>query len=57
MGDHSKPLIYEFDLDTYTDNGDEILRLRSAQNIDSDEKRVRHNRFEIVMETGVGTTT
>ena len=57
VGDHSKPLIYEFDLDTYTDNGDEILRLRSAQNIDSDEKRVRHNRFEIVMETGVGTTT
>lgn len=57
VGDHSKPLIYEFDTNTYDDNGDRIPRIRTCQHIDSDEKRVRHNSLQIVMETGVGLTS
>jgi len=56
VGDFEKPLIYEYDLDTYTDNGDEIARIGRTPYVSAEEKRVFHKSIEIVMETGVGLT-
>lgn len=56
VGDHSKPLIYELDLDYYSDNGDPLKRLITSPVISQNRKNISHISLEIVMETGVGLT-
>lgn len=54
VGDYRNGNIYAFDLDTYTDNGSEIVRRRVAPHISADEDRVFYKTFELDLETGVG---
>lgn len=57
VGDYKDGNIYEMDLDTYTDNGDEIQGIRAAQVIHQDRKNIFHSRFELDFEAGVGLIT
>lgn len=54
VGDYSTPNIYQWDLDTYTDNGQIIRRVRTCSHQHADRKRVLYRRLEIDMERGVG---
>jgi len=54
IGDYANGNIYGLDLDTYTDNGDPIQRLRRAPYIADDLQPLRHLRFQLDMEVGVG---
>jgi hypothetical protein len=51
-GDWETGDLYQFDLDTYTDNGNPILRLRTFPHMVKDSKRVTYQRFVIDMEVG-----
>lgn len=55
VGDFETGRVYSLDLDTYTDNGDPILRLRATQCLDSqDGARLFYEDVQVDMETGVG---
>lgn len=54
VGDRELGLLYEMDIETYTDNGAIIRRLRRHPQISAGGKRVPHNRLQIFMDTGVG---
>lgn len=54
VGDYQGPVLYELDLDTYTDNGNPILRERTAPYLSSDNQIVFLDQFELGMEAGVG---
>ena len=54
VGDYENGKVYELDLSTYTDDGEEIKALRACRHVASDEKRVRHNSLQLVMESGAG---
>ncbi len=54
VGDRSRPVIYELDLDTYTDDGEAILRLRTCSHLWANGARQTFHALEIEMETGVG---
>lgn len=54
VGDYQNGKIYAYDLSTYTDNGDLITRQRTAPHIADGLKRVRFNKFQLDMKTGVG---
>ena len=56
VGDWESGKLYALDLDTYTDNGDAIPRIRSCPHIANDLKRVFYAALQIDMETGVGLT-
>lgn len=54
--------IYELDPETFTDNGDAIVRVRDTAPIhgglvDRPGRSLEMNRFELIMETGVGLTS
>lgn len=53
-GDYAQGYVYAMDLDTYTDNGALMPAINAGEYIHSGRQRVRHNRFEIEMERGVG---
>jgi len=55
VGDYQNGKIYALDQDTNTDAGTPIARIRAAPHISKDGKFVRHNSFQLDMETGVGT--
>jgi hypothetical protein len=55
VGDYSNGNLYALDLDTYTDNGSEIVRERTSPHVTKDKNRIFHTRFMVDMETGVGT--
>jgi hypothetical protein len=55
VGDWENGNIYEFDLGTYTDNGDAIQRIKSFQHLQADGKRIRIDRFELDIEVAVGS--
>lgn len=57
IGDSQSGKIYEWALDTYTDDSNPILRKRAAQHIHEEENRLRHNALEIDFERGVGLVT
>jgi hypothetical protein len=58
VGDFENGKVYALDLDTYTDAGDEILRLRATQCLDSkDGRRLFYEDMQVDMETGVGIST
>jgi len=54
VGDHSNGIIYELDFDTFSDDGEEILRKRIPPAIASEGKEIRHHSLEIFFEPGVG---
>lgn len=57
VGDYENGNVYELDLETYTDNGDPLPRIRRCMHLASHEKRVVYNSLEILFEQGVGTDT
>ena len=56
VGDHSNGLIYELDFDTFTDDGEEILRKRIPPVITVENKNLFHHELEIYFEPGVGVS-
>lgn len=54
VGDYETGKVYELDENYYSDNGDEITRLRRAPHITSGLKNVFCHSFQLDMETGVG---
>ena len=57
VGGHSDGIVYELDLETYTDNGAVLKSVRTAQVVQSNRKMVFHNRLELDFEAGVGLAT
>lgn len=57
VGDYANGTIYELDLDTYTDDGEPIVRERVCQIISNENKRLVFRKFEIDLESGVGSLT
>lgn len=53
VGDWENGNIYELDLDTYTDNGDEIRRIKSFQHMTADGVRQFFRRLVLDMQAGV----
>jgi len=54
VGDYENGLIYELDLDTFTDNGEVIRRKRVTEIIHEDRKNLFFHKFEVEFEAGVG---
>jgi hypothetical protein len=54
VGDREFGKIYELSLDTYTDNGEIVRRVRTGPHIHSDRKRLSFSNFEVDVERGVG---
>lgn len=54
VGDRQNNKVYIMALDTYTDNGDEIIRERISPHYDEEKRLITHAQFELDMETGVG---
>ena len=59
VGDYANGKLYEFDLDTYTDNGDILRRVRACQVIYDKNtlNRIPHGELQVDMEAGVGLIT
>lgn len=57
VGDYANGNIYTMDMDTYTENGDPIVRVRRTQHNSSGLKNLLFHRLQIDMETGVGDST
>jgi hypothetical protein len=61
VDDYASGDIYELDSETYTDNGETIVRTRDTAPLHGGlfqipGKRIEMNSFEVLMETGVGNT-
>lgn len=54
IGDRANGKLYALDMDTYTENGELIKRVRRTQIINKQRVNVIHNRIEIEFEPGVG---
>lgn len=54
-GDYANGNLYQLDLDTYTDNGTNILRLRSWPFLEADGKQVTYRTFTADMEAGTSS--
>jgi hypothetical protein len=54
IGDSNNSNLYALDLDTYTENGTEIIRLRSFPHIVHDSNRVMYRELVVDMESGNG---
>jgi hypothetical protein len=57
VGDFETGKVYALDLDTYTDNGDPLLFLRTTQCLNAEKARLFLEELIIDMETGVGLAT
>lgn len=57
VGDYTTGKIFDLDLDTYTDDGTLIERVRRTQHIHKDLKRIIYHVVQVDMETGVGLVT
>lgn len=57
VGDFENGNVYVMDMDTFTDNGDPIARIRTCPHISSEYKWQFFNALQIDMQTGVGLTT
>jgi hypothetical protein len=57
VSDYQNTNLYELDLDTYTDNGDVIRRVRTGPHIRQDRKRLYFHTFELDVERGVGLSS
>lgn len=54
LGDWENGKIYELSLTTYTDNGEEIRRVRTCPHLSSNLDNVFYNTLQVDLETGVG---
>ena len=54
VGNDSNNYLYQWDLDTYTDDGVTIKRVRTAPHIHNERHRIAFNQLEVDMEKGVG---
>lgn len=57
VGDWLTGKVWEYDLDTYTDDGDLIPAIRAAPHLSGGLKYIRHHSLQIDMETGVGLSS
>ena len=57
VGDFENGKVYALDLDTYTDDGEIILRLRTTTSSEAMQNRMFFSSLQVDMETGVGTAT
>jgi len=56
VGDHTNGKLYELSKQVYTDDGQEIRRVRRAPHLVSDLQRQYFDEFQIQFQPGVGTT-
>ena len=56
VGDYANGNIYELSMDSFTDNGNPIRRVRTGPHVHNDRKRLFFNELEIDVERGVGTS-
>ena len=56
VGDYQNGKIYELDKQNYTDDGQEVRRLRRAPHLVTDLQRQYFDEFQIQFQPGVGTT-
>lgn len=54
VGDYRNGNIYEYDLNTYTDNGDMILRIRQSPHVSENLNRMFYKLLEVDFQFGVG---
>lgn len=54
VGDRSLGLMYNMDIETYTDNSNVIRRLRRCPHINSMGRMLGHEKLRMIMKTGVG---
>lgn len=54
VGDYASGNIYKLDLDTYTDNGAAIQRMRVFPHVNADMKRIFYPGLQLDLESGVG---
>lgn len=54
VGDYETGQLYVLDLDQFTDAGDPIYRERAWSIIEAENRWIRHDRLELMLETGVG---
>lgn len=54
VGDYSSGNLYALDAGAFSDNGNPVLRERSAPHVSQDRVRLFHSSFELDLETGVG---
>jgi len=57
VGDREDGRLYVYDLETYTDDGDPIRRVRQTPHVDQSEKRIRFHSFQLQAEPGVGLSS
>jgi hypothetical protein len=57
VGDYRNGKVYEFDLNTFTDDGAPIKSRRAAQVVQAGRKKVFHHRLELDFEMGTGLST
>jgi hypothetical protein len=57
VGDREDGRLYTYDLNYYTDDGDEIRRVRQSPHISQAEKLIRYHAFELQIEPGVGLSS
>jgi hypothetical protein len=57
VGDYENGNIYEYDLDTFTDNGEVKRAIRAAQTQTNNRQITFFNAFDLDMETGIGDNT
>jgi len=55
FGDYEAGTLYRLDMDTYTDGGYAIRRIRSAQHINVERLNIIFNSLELEFEAGTGT--
>lgn len=55
VGDYESGKVYALDLDSYTDAGDPIKRIRAAQTAENLQLRMFYQSLQVDMETGLGT--
>jgi len=56
VGHYTRGNIYEWDRDTYTNDGEMMNKIRSAQTVHNDKKRVFHSQLVLDFEAGVGNS-
>lgn len=54
VGDREDGRLYSYDLDYFSDDGDEIRRVRQTSQTSQGEKGIRYNSFELQCEKGIG---
>lgn len=57
VGDREDGRLYTYDLSYYSDDGDEIRRLRQTPHVSQGEKLIRFNAFELQGQMGVGLSS